>query len=318
MAAAPSTRRSRARPPSIVVLGDLVLDVVLAPERALANGTDVPGRVLLRQGGSAANTARWAARLGARTTLVSAVGRDRIGRALVETAASDGVKVRAARIAGRPTGRIGVVVGHGGERSFVADRGAADSLDPEHVKADWFRRVDAFHLPAYSLLSPSLAAAARTGLDHARAAGAMISLDLSSSLPLLSQGRRAARALVTEVRADLLFATASEAEALLGRYAVDDLLDFAPIAIVKRGSRGAIVLATDGSERLRFDVATPHVRAAESTGAGDAFDAGFLVAWLAARARGRTLTASLRRATLAGHRAAARHLVGPRPEINLG
>jgi sugar/nucleoside kinase (ribokinase family) len=310
--------RPRSRPISILILGDLMLDVVLAPDRTLAAGTDVSGRVRLRQGGSAANTARWAARLGARTILVSAVGRDLVGRALVEAVAGDGVTVRAARVAGLPSGRIGVVVAPGGERSFVADRGAADALAPDHLRAAWFRRIDAFHLPAYSLLSPSLAAAARAGLGHARAAGATISLDLASSLPLLSQGRRAARGLVAEVRPDILFATAAEAEALLGRYALDDLLDFAPIAVVKRGARGALVLAAEGTERIKFEVATSHVRTAESTGAGDAFDAGFLVAWLGARARGRSLPEALHRATLAGHRAAARHLVGPRPEIVLG
>src|SRR5690349_17990897 len=50
-------------PARIVVVGDLMLDVVLLPERALESGTDVPGRVALVQGGSAANTARWLARL---------------------------------------------------------------------------------------------------------------------------------------------------------------------------------------------------------------------------------------------------------------
>jgi hypothetical protein len=40
-----------------------MLDVVLAPARAMASGTDVPGRVMLVQGGSAANTARWLGRL---------------------------------------------------------------------------------------------------------------------------------------------------------------------------------------------------------------------------------------------------------------
>ena len=56
----------------IVVLGDLMLDVVLAPGGPLERGTDVPGRVSFVQGGSAANTARWLARLGARTTLIAA------------------------------------------------------------------------------------------------------------------------------------------------------------------------------------------------------------------------------------------------------
>ena len=69
----------------IVVLGDLMLDVVVAPARALESGTDVPGRVSLVQGGSAANTARWLGRLGARSSLITAVGRDAAGRVLVET-----------------------------------------------------------------------------------------------------------------------------------------------------------------------------------------------------------------------------------------
>src|SRR6187402_1813910 len=107
-----------------------MLDVVLRSERALEGGTDVPGSVSFAQGGSGATTARWLSRLGARATLVTAVGRDAAGRALVEAVRADKVRVRAVRVAGIRTGRIGVVVAPGGERSFVADRGAADRLRP--------------------------------------------------------------------------------------------------------------------------------------------------------------------------------------------
>ena len=96
-------------PPRVVVLGDLVVDVVLAPARALERSTDVPGRVLLRQGGSAANTARGLGRLGARTTFICAVGRDPAGRALVAALERDGVRTRAVRVAAVRTGRIGVL-----------------------------------------------------------------------------------------------------------------------------------------------------------------------------------------------------------------
>jgi hypothetical protein len=63
------TRRSRtaAAQPRIVVVGDLVLDVVLVPDRDLERGTDVTGGVRLRQGGSASTTARW---LGDRKSVV--------------------------------------------------------------------------------------------------------------------------------------------------------------------------------------------------------------------------------------------------------
>ena len=296
-----------------------MLDVVLRADRGLESGTDVPGSVSFAQGGSAATTARWLARLGANVTLVTAVGRDSAGRALVDAIQADKVRIRAARVARIRTGRIGVVVGPRGERSFVADRAAADHLRPEDLQASWFSRVDALHLPVYSLLGHPLGDAGRRSIELARASGrALVSIDLASIGPLLGRGRRVAREIVTEAAPDLLFATAAEAEALLGRYGVEGLLDFAPRAVVKRGSKGATVMARDGSERLRFEVATQHLQAPDTTGAGDAFDAGFLVGWFGAIAAGRALPATMRQAAVAGHKAAARQLSTPRPELPLG
>jgi ribokinase len=319
-------------PRRALVLGDLVLDVVLAAARPIEHGTDVPGRVEIRQGGSAANTARWLARLGVRTQLVCAVGRDGAGRSLVRQIEREGVTVHATRVAGQRTGRIGVLVALGGQRSFVADRRAADHLSREDLHAEWFDRVDLLHLPAYSLLSEPLRQSGRRAIELARERDSLVSLDLASIGPLLADGRRSARELVASVRPDVLFATEREAEALLGRHATDGLLDLATIAVIKRGSLGARVLAreggradgtaadgpADGRPPLRFDVATPTVPADDTTGAGDAFDAGFIAAWLAARATGRPTADALHRATLAGHRTAARHLTGPRLELPPG
>ena len=285
-----------------------MLDVVLATAGRLDRGTDVPGTVSFRRGGSAATTAAWLARLGARATLVTAVGRDPAGRTLVEAIRADGVIVRAARMAGARTGRIGVVVEAGGERSFVADRGAADLLSAGDVRPSWFGRVELVHLPAYSLISEPLAGAALRAIELGRGEGAIVSLDLASIGPLLARGRRAAMALVRGASVDLLFATATEAQGLLGGYRFEALLDLAPVAVVKRGAKGATVLALEGEDRLRFEVATQHLAVSDTTGAGDAFDAGFIVSWLSSRAAGRSLPAALQRAALAGHRAAARQL----------
>ena len=140
-----------------------------------------------------------------------------------------------------------------------------------------------------------------------------------------------------------MFATLAEANALLGGGSIERLLELAPIAIVKRGAKGATVLArararagearmasgapaSPGSVRarrshqvgrLRFEVATRPIEASDTTGAGDAFDAGFLVSWLRARQDGTQLPLALQRAALAGHRAAARQLTGPRAELAL-
>jgi ribokinase len=295
-----------------------MLDVVLVPKRRLESGTDVPGRIALVQGGSAANTARWLGRLGARVSLISAVGRDAAGRALVDAIRGDGVTPRIVRVAGARTGRIGVLVVPGGQRSFVADRGAADRLAPDDLRADWFAEADAVHLPVYSLLGMPLGDAGRRAIELGRAAGAAVSIDLASIGPLLDGGRRAARLLIETAAPDVIFATAAEADAFLGGQPKDRLLDYAPIAIVKRGAKGATVLARAGDRRQRFEVATAHVVAVDTTGAGDAFDAGFLVGWFQARAAGLPPAAALHRAALAGHDAAARQLTSPRPELALG
>ena len=317
MPSAPRTRgRSRA-----IVLGDLALDVVLAPAWPLELGTDVPGAVRLNQGGSAANTARWLARLGARATLICAVGRDGAGRALVAALRGDGVLVRAARPAGARTARIGMLVDPAtGERSFVAERGAADLLAPDDLRPAWFWGAEVLHLPAYSLLGAPLGEAGRAAIVLARAAGASVSVDLASAGPLLAGGRAAAHALVRAVAPDLIFTNQPEAAAFLGEPDPVRLLGFAPVAIVKRGAAGATLLVrgTGGAAAsgIRLDVATRPLPASDSTGAGDAFDAGFLAAWLAA---GRESTpAVLLRAVAAGNRVAARQIGAPRPDIALG
>ena len=294
-----------------------MLDVVLAPRGPLRTGTDVPGRVALRQGGSAATTARWLARLGARSTLVCAIGRDPEGRALVAVLQAEGVRVRATRVTGERTGRIGVLVAPVGERSFVADRAAADRLAPADLAAPTFR-ADLLHLPAYSLLGEPLGLAGRRAIELARGTGALVSLDLSSVGPLLAAGRQAAARLVRDAAPDVLFATRVEAEAILGRRDLDALRELAGIVVIKQGRSGATILAGPRDAPNTFDVATTPIDAADTTGAGDAFDAGFLAAWLAADADVRNRPATLRRAVLAAHRAAARQLASVPRELPLG
>lgn len=313
-------RRSRPRRRAawrLVFLGDLTLDVVLRPEHRMAAGTDVPGHVSLRAGGSAATAARWAARLGARATFVGAIGRDPLGGRLAASLRADGVIVRVARLPGR-TARIGVVVEEG-ERSFVADRGVADHLAAEIVRPAWFA-ADALHLPAYSLVSEPLVSASLRAVEVARADGALVSVDLASRGPLLRHGRREIVRRLERIAPDILFGNEPEVAVIAAARGPRALLDLAPVVCVKRGAEGCAVWARpdEGSDApLSLEVLAGRVPVTDTTGAGDAFDAGFLVAWLDAIAAGTARQVALRRAALAGNRAAAHHLSLPRRELVL-
>jgi sugar/nucleoside kinase (ribokinase family) len=298
----------------VIVLGDLVVDVVLAPATDLATGTDVPGRVMLRQGGSATTTARWLGRSGARVSLIAAVGRDAEGRALVRAIRRDAVTPHVVRVAGYRTGRIGVLVAPDGERSFVQDRGATLRLAPEHLREAWFTSAELLHLPTYSLLDGPLGVAGKRAAELAHAVGAMVTVDLSSSGPLLAVGRPAAVEAVRGAQPDLLFAAGAEARALGS--SDEELLGLAPIVVLKRGLAGVTVLYREGASIARFDVAAKAVAAFDTTGAGDAFDAGFILAWLAGRRADAPAAIALRRAALAGNRMAARQLLRPREELS--
>src|SRR3989304_5491335 len=106
----------------------------------LAPASDAAGAIVFRQGGSAANTARWIARLGGEAAFVGAVGRDEGGRRLGGSLGEAGVRVHLVRRAGR-TARIVALVEPGGERTFITDRGAADQLTPEDLRGGPVRRA---------------------------------------------------------------------------------------------------------------------------------------------------------------------------------
>ncbi|MET1232680.1 MAG: carbohydrate kinase family protein, partial [Candidatus Limnocylindrales bacterium] len=278
--------------PLIVTLGDLIVDVVAAAAGPLAYGSDRAGSVALRQGGSAANTARWIVASGGQAVFIGAVGRDEWARRLAASLTRAGVVVHAVGKAA-PTARIVAIVEPGGERTFVTDRGAADLLVASDLRPRWFAGAVGLHLPAYSLYNRPLASAALRAVQLARAAGAMVSVDLASRQPILDLGPGEAWSRIASVTPDVLFANASEAEAILEGRTERALLDLAAIVVVKRGGTGCRVLARPVSPRairspgdvgrasLVLDVPTAPVQVRDTTGAGDAFAAGFLVRLLA-------------------------------------
>ena len=308
--------------PRLVALGDLLLDVVVTPQRPLERGTDVPGSLVFRRGGSAANTAAVFAQLGGDASLITSLGDDLWARRLSSSLRADGVRVHAMRHRGR-SGRLAVLIDSRGERSFVTERGVADALAPDWLDAAWLRGADVLHVPAYSLFAEPIGAASLRAAQLARGSGTLVSSDLSSKGPLLSFGVRRSRARLADLRPHVLFANRDEAAALLrrgGRRAWVGLLAHASLVVVKDRVGGCRVLwAEDGAVR-QLDVAAMRVgKRVDTTGAGDAFAAGFLLSLVGSGAgEAMHLDLPLRRAAMAGHGAAGEALQRGRPVLELG
>ena len=278
------------RPPAILVVGDVMTDVVVHLDGMLAPGSDTPARISTHSGGSAANTAAWLAVAGADVTLAGRIGADLYGRQAVSALGDAGVTVELVPDSDRPTGVCVVLVGSDGERSMLPDPGANSGLRPADLPARLFRAGEHLHLSGYTLLNPYSREAGLAALAHARTAGLSVSVDASSSAPLLAVGPD--RFLAWCHGADLLFANAAEAALLASAPPsghVGTLTDPGTIAraltahfaevVVKLGAAGAVWCGT-GADPVA-GAAEPVAGALDTTGAGDAFAAGFLRSCLA-------------------------------------
>ncbi|GIJ20297.1 carbohydrate kinase family protein [Micromonospora lutea] len=291
----------------VLVVGDVVTDVVAVLTGPLAPGSDTPATIRFAGGGQAANTASWLAAQGVPVTLVGAVGDDGSGRDRLAELTAAGVDCAVERIAGSATGTV-IVLAAGGERTMITERGANVRLRPEHVDAALAGTPDAthLHLSGYTLLDADSRPAGLRALAGARVRGLTTSVDAASAAPLRAAGTAAFLEWVRDV--DLLLVNVDEATVLAGGLEPAAqgraLVAVARHVVVKRGGAGAIWIDRDG----RIVTSPAHrVAVRDVTGAGDAFAAGLLGAWLA----GATPEAALARAADLGAAAVAQ--VGARP-----
>jgi sugar/nucleoside kinase (ribokinase family) len=249
----------------VCTLGDLLLDVVVRLGAPLAPGSDAPPTTTLSAGGQAANVAAWAVALGERSRLVCRRGSDSVAQLAEEGLAAHGVEVVGPR-ADAGGGVVVSLVDPGGDRTMASDRGAAPGLEASDIDERWLAGAGVLHLSGYSLLREPIAGAARHAASLARASGTRVSVDLAAAPLIESYGAARFRAELGELRPDVVFATVGEEEALGGPIA-------SAVWVRKRGPEGCEVLH-DG-RRLALPIVPGPV--VDSTGAGDALAAGFLV-----------------------------------------
>lgn len=263
----------------IVCFGEILIDLLAQPPAS----ADTPRAFLQYAGGAPANVAVAAARLGADTHFAGMLGNDMFGDFLAQSLADAGVATDCiVRTGAAKTALAFVALDAHGERSFSFYRPpAADLLfRSAHFHASCFDGTRSFHVCSNSLTEAEIAETTLDGMRRARAAGAMVSLDLNLRPALwpadVDPLPRLWEALVL---ADLVKLSREELEYLAADQAGGDA---AVIARLLAAQAQAVVI-TDGAAPIRWH--TRHadgvltgfrVRTVDSTAAGDAFVGGLL------------------------------------------
>ncbi|MEV0612997.1 PfkB family carbohydrate kinase [Nonomuraea sp. NPDC050404] len=294
---------------ALLVIGDVVTDVVALHGSPVMSGIDTSADIVLRPGGSGANTAAWAASLGAEVRLLAKLGYDSSEWHTTELIKT-GVQPHMAVDPHHPTAVVIAMVDKSGERSMLTNRGAGGLISESDWDPSLLDGVARLHLSGYVLFAEAGLGLAARAMADAAAAGVAISVDPASTGPLRDFGVE--RFTGETARAGLVIPNLDEALLLTGAATARDaavlLSERYGTAVVKLGADGALA-AVDGAVVATADGVSAEV--VDSTGAGDAFAAGFLTATLSGADEQAALEAGCR----AGAECVAQ--VGGRPRYGL-
>ncbi|HEV7344010.1 MAG TPA: PfkB family carbohydrate kinase [Devosia sp.] len=290
---------------SVLVIGDVMTDVIVVPEGPVVKGSDRRATVRNRPGGSGANQAVWLGVMDAPVLFAARVGApDKLmyesyfrGLGVVPVLAGDHEL---------PSGVLVTIVDPDGERSFLTDRGANLNLTAADLPESLLEDVGMVMVSGYSFFAPGPRGAVQNLMATAARRHIIVAVDPASVGFLVEAGP--AQFVEWTAGASIIFANSSEAEALTGE--VDCEAQMVALGqrfetvLIKRGRLGAAIGGRDG---IRTDLPAPVVTVVDSTGAGDAFAAGFIAAHLA----GADEPTALARAVAAG--ATAVQSIGGQP-----
>lgn len=263
----------------VLVVGDVMTDIIALPEGPIVVGSDRRAQIRSKPGGSGANQAVWLAEAGVKVTFAARVGL--VDRDFYETYFRGlGVVPVLAGDKDLPSGVLVTLVDPSGERSFLTDRGANLHLCAADLPDDLLGGIGLVLISGYSFFAPGPRAAVQGLLRRARANGVQVAIDPASTGFLAEIGPKAFLNWVGA--ADWLFANENEAEMLTGEADFEAQMrvlgqQFKQV-VIKRGRFGA---ALGGAEGVRLSQAAPVVRVVDTTGAGDAFAAGFVAELMA-------------------------------------
>jgi len=245
---------------SVIVVGSANVDQVFRVERIPSPGETVLSTGFsTARGGKGQNQAVAAARAGAPTAFIAALGDDAFGSDTRAGLIDDGVDVTGVRSLDAATGTALIAVDSVGENTIIVEAGA------NRLLVD-LQSADAAAIAASSVLAMQLEIPLETVIAAARIARAADTTVMLNAAPI--------RDLPAELLSslDILVVNEHEASHLAGERDWRELTEQVPVVVVTLGSEGALLLRR-GSDEVR--VAAPSVHAVDATGAGDTFCGAF-------------------------------------------
>ena len=247
----------------------------------------------LSAGGSAANTIHGLAMLGARTGYIGVVGEDELGGFFVRDLIQAGVDPHMIH-SKQETGRAVALVTPDSERTFATFLGAAIELSDGHLafgdpdslsspdiakpEMSIFKDYGYFHIEGYLVQNHELI---RQAVKLAREHGLIVSLDMAS-YNVVEANRDFLLSIITEF-VDIVFANEDEAGAFCGDISPEQMAEklgeYCAVAAVKLGKEGSCIKDKNGIVSVPAEL----VKAVDTTGAGDLWQAGFLYGYLQGR-----------------------------------
>jgi sugar/nucleoside kinase (ribokinase family) len=293
----------------VLVIGDMMTDVLVKPEGPIVRGSDRRAVIQTMYGGSGANQAIWLGHFGVPVAFAGKVGRADLARCQ-EHMRNYGVIPALSADDGAPSGTLVSIIDPDGQRSFLTSRGANDRLDPIDLPPTLLDGLTMLQISGYSLVSERSRTTVLSFAAQAKNKGVRISFDPASASFLEEMGP--SNFLNWTRGADFCFPNDAEAEALTGASNPDEqcrkLSQIYPLTVIKRGAQGAEIVWN--GRRLFEAIPRAKHQAIDTTGAGDAFLAGFLAKFLSTG----SLPESLKTAVAAGREAT--ETIGGQPNRN--
>jgi len=263
---------------SVLLIGDIMRDIIVKPDGALRTGSDRGAKIAIKPGGAAASQAVWLAAGEVKTKLVARVGCEDFDE-LVASFKKKNVTPIFSADAHRQTGILVSLISPDGERSFYTDRGANLDLDISDIPAGILDDCALVMLSGYSFFAKGPRSVVKKIMLEAKKLDIPVAIDPASAGFIEDVGVE--QFIKWTKGAAILLPNSEEAALLSGQKTLagqlDDLGQFYDQVVIKQGAKGASAMDADG-EIIR--VSAPRIRVVDTTGAGDAFGAGFIVASL--------------------------------------